>query len=129
MLIGLIALAGCATEPGEWLVRVDVVGESFASGARIPVDIVNSSDEEVHFGACPFSLQKRDGASWRTIPDSRACIAILLTLPPDQARRMEFLMLSGTEPGTYRLLYHFTSAAENRNLRASSQAFTVKAAN
>lgn len=122
----LVVLAGCVTEPGEWLVRVDVVGRSFAAGATIPVDVVNSSEQSITFGACPFTLQRLEGMRWTSVQSPGPCIAIALGLPPDESMRMQFPMAARTSPGTYRLSYEFTTEGAQGLLKASSEAFAVR---
>ena len=76
--------------------------ESFISGERAEVVLLNRSEEHVGYGACEPRLERRTRSGWALIgPKNVICIAIMYVLPPGGST--EFAMeTSNLEAGTYR---------------------------
>lgn len=124
--LALSVVATSCTSPAEdvqlALERADVV-----SGQTMNVTVVNGSESEIQFGACPFELERRVRSQWVDVPTDAVCIDVLYILEPGGSRVMDFRVPPSAEPGIYRLLMGFTAQAAGRD-EALSPAFSVRSA-
>jgi hypothetical protein len=102
---------------------------NYVVGETVSAHLFNRSDEQITFGACAVSLERYEGGRWTHVwPTSGACIAILLSLSPNNNRTLEVPLETGIGPGTYRLRMS-VSNGDNRAVRSIySPTFVVRAA-
>jgi len=103
--------SGCATmrpyDPGPGKrVAADVVQDTYLSGESVNVTISNLSDVTLFYPDrfCRAELQRKDGATWRTVEGpSTACSIPLGFLDPGQTVVHQYRLPKGVAVGTYRL--------------------------
>ena len=103
--------SGCVTmrpyDPGPGKrVAADVVQDTYRSGESVNVTISNLSDVSLVYpdGFCQTELQRRDGATWKTVSDpSAGCSVALGFLDPGQTIVRQYRLPKGVAVGTYRL--------------------------
>jgi len=103
--------SGCATmrpyDPGPGKrVAAGVVQDTYLSGESVNVTISNLSDVTLFYPDrfCRAELQRKDGATWRTVEGpSTACSIPLGFLDPGQTVVHQYHLPKGVAVGTYRL--------------------------
>jgi hypothetical protein len=91
--------------PGK-RVAAGVVQDTYLSGESVNVTISNLSDVTLFYPDrfCTAELQRKDGATWRTVErPSTACSIPLGFLDPGQTVVHQYRLPKGVAVGTYRL--------------------------
>ena len=83
-------------------------------------------DRPLYYGACPVSLERFDGSSWRPVAASPAlCAPALSILPPRGAKTEAFVLDASSQAGIYRAVFAEVYESDShtllpREIRASN---------
>jgi hypothetical protein len=129
--LGCVSLRPYDPGPGK-RVAADFVQETYLSGQPINITISNLSEVTLYYpdGFCNTELQRKDGATWKTISQpSVRCSSTLDFLDPGQTVVHQYHLPKGVAVGTYRLAMPMPVAEEVTAPEPALQtpAFTVYA--